>query len=591
MDIDQLIKLKYRDEFRSVHRDAFQHWFERLAFALHGKDFLAIHQTRGDGGLDGLVLYKGKVYQLHAPDTPDVETQTRDQYVAEKIKNDFNKAKQTIGNSLKFWTFICNRSDGKFGKLTAEALTQLTINNPNITIEAIGIDGLWELLDTLPKEKLASLFDISIPPNNIESQIRVLLNHASDLANQGKRRLAFEAMEQALAVAKTENIINLQAEVLIGLSLISSAQDGIGDRAHYFQQLQLLKNNITEVPVLVMFHRSRGAYLEETHKTQEAESAYLTAIDLASLPANEESCADQLCVTRSEYVNLLCNSNRTSEAKDHLLLAETYANSNPEFLKGEVFQAALNAGLHWAAKTGDEEGVIERINVLEASANTAYRALIIAEQLINNSNNLSHIELHHAALAASEAALRLTDKISKDTRKNFLPGVLYTVAMINFHAGHFENALQKANSLVNISDRQEFAPIRFAASQLVSVISRQIGDLDAAVSAAELAVSLAPDIDSSCMAKMNFAEVLADCGKTELALKAAQEALCLIHGRNVPMDVRVEILGHIADYSAQLGVDGLQCAMSMCNGQVKPDTFLSHFTIKFPLKSQRRLIA
>jgi hypothetical protein len=28
-----------------------------------------------------------------------------------------------------------------------------------------------------------------------------------------------------------------------------------------------------------------------------------------------------------------------------------------------------------------------------------------------------------------------------------------------------------------------------------------------------------------------------------------------------------------------------------CNGQVKPDTFLSHFPIVFPLKNQRRLIA
>jgi hypothetical protein len=29
----------------------------------------------------------------------------------------------------------------------------------------------------------------------------------------------------------------------------------------------------------------------------------------------------------------------------------------------------------------------------------------------------------------------------------------------------------------------------------------------------------------------------------------------------------------------------------VCNGQVKPDTFLSHFPIVFPLKNQRRLIA
>jgi len=61
-----------------------------------------------------------------------------------------------------------------------------------------------------------------------------------------------------------------------------------------------------------------------------------------------------------------------------------------------------------------------------------------------------------------------------------------------------------------------------------------------------------------------LAEALADTGQTERALKLAQEAHHLVDGRiNVPMDVQVEILGHIANYSSQLGEnDSLQRAMS-----------------------------
>ena len=76
-----------------------------------------------------------------------------------------------------------------------------------------------------------------------------------------------------------------------------------------------------------------------------------------------------------------------------------------------MFQAALNAGLHWAAKTGDEDAAIDRIRALEASASTGYLASRIAGQLINAANNLSRIKLHRAAVAASEAALRLADKV------------------------------------------------------------------------------------------------------------------------------------------------------------------------------------
>jgi len=477
MDINQEIKLKYRDEFRSFHREAFQNWFEKLAVALHGEDcFLAISETRGDGGLDGLVLKEGRVYQVYAP--PSFATDTK---AAAKVKADFNKAKKTLGNALKLWTFVHNSSNGGLGDKTATALAQLNEENPGIFAEAIGIYGLWERLEKIPNEKLASLFGISQQPNQAESRIRALLKRASELANQDKRRQAFEAMEEALAIAESEKLVNLQAEVLIGLSLISSKRDGLGDRSHFFQQLQSLQSSLTEAPIMVMFHRANGAYLEEKRDLKAAESAYLAAITLASLPDNAESCDEQLCVAQSEYVNFLCNANRTREAEEHLQLAESYAKNNPEILNGEVFQAALNAGLHWAAKVGDEDGVIERINMLEASANTAYRALIIAGQLINNANNLSHIKRHRAALAASDAALRLTDKISIDTRNKFLPGALYTAAMVNFHAGRLEEALQKANSLVNIAETPVTASVRFAAAQLVSVISRQRGDFATAV--------------------------------------------------------------------------------------------------------------
>ncbi len=270
MNTDQEIKLKYREEFRSVHGEGFQNWFEKLAVALHGEDcFLAVRVTRGDGGLDGLVLKEGRVYQLYAPPSLGTDAST-----ATKVKTDFNKARETLGGSLKTWTFVHNSSDGKVGHLTAQALIRIKDENPTVSVEAVGIDGLWERLEKLPKEKLASLFGVSNPPNQAESQIRALLNRANELAIQDKRREAFEALEQALSIAESEKISDLQAEVLIGLSLISSTRGGLGDRSHYFQRLQSLQNSITEAPVLVMFHRARGAYLTEKRDLQGAESAY-----------------------------------------------------------------------------------------------------------------------------------------------------------------------------------------------------------------------------------------------------------------------------------------------------------------------------
>jgi tetratricopeptide (TPR) repeat protein len=543
------IKLSYREEFRSAHGEAFQHWFEKIAVALHGDDcFLAIRVTIGDGGLDGLVLKEGRVYQLYAP--PSLAS---DHGTAKKVRADFNKARHTLEESLKIWTFIHNSPDGKVGHRTGRALATLKEENTAICIEAIGIDGLWERLEKLPNEKLASLFGVSRPRNQAESQIRALLNQAVDLGSKDNHRKALEVMEQALAIAEAEKLVNLQAEVLISLALISSARHGVGDRSHYFHRVQSMQNSITEAPVLVMFHRARGAYFDEKRDLKEAESAYLAAIAVASLPENAESCAELLCVARAEYVHLLCNANRTSEAEGHLRLAEAYARSNPAMLNGEIFQTALNAGLHWAAKTGNEDTAIERAHDLEASATTGYLALRISAQLIDAANNFSHIKCHQAALAASEAALRLTDNIPRETRDKFLPGAIYTLALVNFQAGRLEDALQKANSLVDLAATPDSAPIRFA-TQLASVISRKIGDLATAVSKGELALGIAPEVDASLVAKMNLADALADTGQTERALRLVREAYSLIDGRaNIPINTRIDVLGNIANYSSQLG--------------------------------------
>ncbi|MHB1459261.1 MAG: tetratricopeptide repeat protein, partial [Armatimonadota bacterium] len=143
-------------------------------------------------------------------------------------------------------------------------------------------------------------------------------------------------------------------------------------------------------------------------------------------------------------------------------------------------------------------------------------------------------------------------------RTDFVPGVLYSLAMIHFGVGRLEEALQQAKALADIKYADKAEALCFAATQLVSVISRQIGDLTMAVGKAELAVELASEIDFSFVAKMNLVESLADAGETERALRMAQEALCLIDARsNVPMVTHLQVLGMIGTLAAALGENAI----------------------------------
>jgi hypothetical protein len=148
---------KYREQFRSYSHQQFQSWFETLALALHGPgDFLPIHNTHGDGGLDGLVISAGKVYQIYAPARMD---ELKDGKVAAKIKKDFANAHSTLGGNLRAWSFLHNHPNGTIGQLTAGAIAELRASHRAITFEILGIDSLWDLLvRSLSSESLNALF-------------------------------------------------------------------------------------------------------------------------------------------------------------------------------------------------------------------------------------------------------------------------------------------------------------------------------------------------------------------------------------------------------------------------------------------------
>lgn len=542
----EALRLRFRDEFRSSSGEAFQSWFEKLARAIHGEDcFLPIRVTRGDGGLDGLVLKSGLVYQVFAP-----PTMAKDATSASKIASDFAAAKTTLDNDVVAWTFVHNSTDGKLGHLSAAALER--IRKSGVSVAVLGIDDLWTKLSALSDSLLEGLFGHA-PTATTKSRVKALLNLAQSNAHEDDQKRAIELMKEAQAIAQAEGAIALEAEVLIGLCLLSSKQRGNGDRSHYMNQLERKITQVQEPIVLAMAHRARASVHHEQRDEKREEECLRAAISILEPLGSSDSALEQLCVVRSEYAHLLCHANRLEEAKCQVDLAETYALQHPDEEAGELLLAALGAGTHWAAmarKTGD---IVDRTTALEKAANTAFRALRTADQLLNVANNLSREEMHSEAVAAAESALRLAYLAPRDVQESFLPGALYTVAVANFHAGHESVALAKAKALMDLPISPDTKAIRQAAAQLVSVIARNSGDTLGAVEAARSAVDAAQGLPSRAMAMLNLAISLGEHGEIDRALTLVEDAQELLHGDpRVPLDVVIEFLGRVAEYSALL---------------------------------------
>ncbi|MBI1331264.1 MAG: NACHT domain-containing protein [Armatimonadetes bacterium] len=145
-------RLAYREAFRSLYGDRFQSWFEECARCIHEPgDFLAVRQTRGDGGLDGLVVNSQLVYQVYAPIHP------RDSATAKKITSDFTTALNTLGGQMRAWTFVHNHPEAKLGKLSVAAINRIKSKHPGIHLAVLDIESLWEAIKALPPSRIAKL--------------------------------------------------------------------------------------------------------------------------------------------------------------------------------------------------------------------------------------------------------------------------------------------------------------------------------------------------------------------------------------------------------------------------------------------------
>ena len=156
MSGSEVQRLVYRDQFRSYFGDEFQTWFEILMReCFRAGSFQSVRKTSGDGGLDGFVIDSQEVFQVYAPSRSDHRV---DAATASKLVSDFERAFESLGASLKVWTFVHNHPEAKLGKESIRAVASLRAKWPDVAISVLDIDSLWMKLQALPQDSMDRLF-------------------------------------------------------------------------------------------------------------------------------------------------------------------------------------------------------------------------------------------------------------------------------------------------------------------------------------------------------------------------------------------------------------------------------------------------
>jgi hypothetical protein len=365
---------------------------------------------------------------------------------------------------------------------------------------------------------------------------------------------ALREMREALVLARDEGDEEEEVEILLGLALLSSDRQKRGERQAYFQEAEKKADKLKTVAAKVIYLRTQAAVLEEGGDAPGAEGAYTEALGLCSSEPEDEkgNLSTQACIVRSSLVHLLCRQRRVEEARPVLEACEDYARVHGGADELELFQAALEAGIHFSISVGDEEGAISRIGELEAAATSPRLAYRIGGDLVNVANRASHHQAHRAALAASQACVRLA-RLCDETR--LLMGALYNEAAAIMRAGDDQTALGKAEALLDLCRGREDA-VELATQHLIAEIRRYSGDSQTAVEFARRALlSAGTNAIDVAFTKLALARALNDNGETEEALRNAKEAWVLAQSGDVPPQGAVEFLDAISSYASQLGAE------------------------------------
>jgi len=208
-------ELRFRNQFLESKGAAFQDLFVALMSKAHPGDFFPCRPwgNVGDRKNDGYLKSERTLFQVYAPN------KMRMAAAVAKIRTDFTEALPYWRGYFDTWVFVHN-SDGGLSPGVIVQLLELEKQNAPISVVHWGFEELLARFRRLSPEALRALYG-SPPPGTDEkpSAARSKLKLAKELTRDGKGSEAFEAMTEALAIARAEKDDEQEVEILVALAL------------------------------------------------------------------------------------------------------------------------------------------------------------------------------------------------------------------------------------------------------------------------------------------------------------------------------------------------------------------------------------
>ncbi len=401
-------------------------------------------------------------------------------------------------------------------------------------------------LQRLQNEKLDKQ-DIQ-PIESLRADLRAKMTRAQELAARDESNQAIALLEEVYHTARSHEMKQEQLEVLLNLGFVTSVEFDFITVEGRLRKAEKLIRDVKGAWYQIQYYRLKSRVLRHKKHSVRAEKALQKAIALSQ---SNEDVMQVGMLARADYVHILCDEKRPDEADEHLAPVREIVEGTEGNHPVALIAGLLEACIHWAISKGD----IKQANafVVAALRHGAGResAICIGHAIHNCANGARGRKATDIAVICAEAAERLGHVAQ---RPDMVLAAAYTAAGALYEKKDFRAALERCLSLVDRAKAVDEPKLRFCVFQLLSQVSRQLGDKTTAIDAAEAALrDTKGEGTAMCLAKMSLAEALRDCGRVREAIEHARIAHQLSEHCDLPPGWVDDTLVLIADCAARLG--------------------------------------
>ena len=390
------------------------------------------------------------------------------------------------------------------------------------------------------------------------------LSRAQELHARDDNKEAIALLEEVYHAARSHGLKEQQLEAALNLGFTTSDRHDFKTVERRLRDAEKLIRDVKTPWHQTQYYRLKAKVLRHKKHLTHAEKALKKAIEASERGATDVAVVRTMA--RADYVHLLCEDKRASEADSEVSSLRKIIEHEGDSEPTALVAACVEACIHWAISKGDTDQLRSFVDVAVRHGATPESAICIGHTLHRCATGAQAMNATGAVVLCAEAAERLGQTAH---RPDLSLAAGYAAAQAFALKNDYTEARKRCVRLIEMFGGLSEPVLICAVSHLLSQTCLQLGDKNTAVEMAEATLKQSDGNKFSlCLGKLALAEALCASGKVSEAIQHARSCVELGAEAKLPPEWLEKSRLLVAECASMLGDwDDAESAMAELKGQ------------------------